>query len=57
MTRVSSKDSAHKRKPLPVDCHHGEEAHSKNQQRKKSATKARFNAGPFQLGVTSLAVV
>jgi len=34
MTRVSSRDSGHKHKPLPVDCQHSKEADSKNQQQK-----------------------
>jgi len=50
MTRVSSRDSGHKHKPLPVDCQHGEEAHSKDQQQKYSATKPGSTPGLFSWG-------
>jgi hypothetical protein len=49
MTRVSSRDSVPKHKPLPVFGQHGEEAHSKNQQETK---EGRDDHWPFQLYFT-----
>src|ERR1700730_1029917 len=44
MTRVSSRDSVHKHKPLPVYCHHGEEPIREiNQQRWPGSTPGLFS--------------
>ena len=44
MTRVSSRDTVHKRKPLPVDCHHGEEPIREiSQQRRPGSTPGLFS--------------